>query len=71
MLFAFENFARRMVHQFPTNPTARVCLGLMLRRRACHDGTRPVPQVWRACCAGATRACCLNSLTGCECELHC
>lgn len=34
-----------MVHQFPTNPTARVCQGLMLRRRACHDGTRPVPQV--------------------------
>lgn len=47
VLFAFENFARRMVHQFPTNPTAQVCLGLMLRRRACHDGTRPVPQALR------------------------
>lgn len=47
VLFAFENFARRMVHQFPSNPTAQVCLGLMLRRRACHDGTRPVPQALR------------------------
>lgn len=24
VLFAFENFARRMVHQFPTDPTAQV-----------------------------------------------
>ncbi|KAL4853629.1 Tetratricopeptide repeat protein SKI3 [Chlorella vulgaris] len=47
VLYAFENFARRMVHQFPSNPTAQVCLGLMLRRRACHDGTRPVPQALR------------------------
>ena len=47
VLFAFENFARRMMHQFPTNPTAHVCLGLMLRRRACHDGTSPVPQALR------------------------
>ena len=47
VLFAFENFARRMVHQFPTNSTSKVCLGLMLRRRACHDGTRPVPQALR------------------------
>ena len=47
VLFAFENFARRMMHQFPTNPTAQVCLGLMLRRRACHDGTSPVPQALR------------------------
>lgn len=47
VLWAFENFARRMVHQFPTNPTARVCLGLMLRRRACGDGMRPIPQAQR------------------------
>lgn len=47
MLYALENFARRMVHQFPTNPTAQVCLGLVLRRRACHNGTRPVPQALR------------------------
>jgi len=24
VLYAFENFARRMVHQFPCNPTAQV-----------------------------------------------
>ena len=47
VFWAFENFARRMVHLFPTNPTARACLGLMLRRRACGDGTRPLPQVQR------------------------
>lgn len=47
VLYALENFARRMVHQFPTNPTAQVCLGLMLRRRACQNGTRPVPQALR------------------------
>ncbi len=47
VLYALENFARRMVHLFPTNPTAQVCLGLMLRRRACLNGTRPVPQALR------------------------
>lgn len=46
VLYAFENFARRMVHSFPTNPTSQVCLGLMLRRRG-HDGSRPVPQALR------------------------
>lgn len=31
VLYAFENFARRMVHQFPTDPTAQVRLPF-----ACH-----------------------------------
>ena len=47
VVFAFENFARRMLHQFPASKTAQVVLALMLRRRACHDGTRPVPQKLR------------------------
>lgn len=47
VIYAFENFVRRFAHQFPTSPTAQVCLGVMLRRRACHDGTRPVPQALR------------------------
>ena len=46
ILGAFENFARRFVHQFPGNRTAQVTLGLMLRRRA-QDGTHPMPQALR------------------------
>jgi len=46
---AFDNFAIRMIHQFPTNPSARVCLGLLMRRKAhAQEGTvRPVPQALR------------------------
>lgn len=66
VLFAFENFARRMVHQFPTNPTARVCLGLMLRRRACHDGTRPVPQALRRRIEALLRAA-MEDDSSCDC----
>ena len=31
--FAVENFARRMYHQFPCNPTAKTLLVMMMRRR--------------------------------------
>ena len=41
--YAIENFSRRMMHQFPTNPTARVLLALMLRRRATQQ-RRPILQ---------------------------
>ena len=41
--YAIENFSRRMMHQFPTNPTARVLLALMLRRRATNE-RRPILQ---------------------------
>ena len=43
---AAENFSRRMVHQFPAHPTARVLLTLMLRRHAVSAG-KPVPQSQR------------------------
>jgi tetratricopeptide (TPR) repeat protein len=33
--FAVENFARRMYHQFPCNPTAKTLLVMMMRRRSC------------------------------------
>ena len=43
---AAENFSRRLIHQFPWHPTARVLLALMLRRHA--GGTRhPVSQSQR------------------------
>ena len=41
--FAVENFSRRMYHQFPTNPTAKVLMTLMLRRHAMLS-KHPVPQ---------------------------
>lgn len=44
--FAVENFSRRMYHQFPTNPTARVLMTLMIRRRAMLS-KHPVPQAER------------------------
>jgi len=44
--YAAENFSRRMVHQFPTNATARALLALMLRRRA-YAERRPVSQAQR------------------------
>lgn len=44
--YAAENFARRMMHQFPTNPTARALLAMTLRRHAYHEG-RPVSQAHR------------------------
>lgn len=49
---AFDNFAIRLIHQFPTNPTARVCQGLIMRRRAHASldgggGHHPIPQVLR------------------------
>lgn len=44
--FAVENFSRRMYHQFPTNPTARVLMTLMVRRRAMLS-KHPVPQAER------------------------
>lgn len=44
--YAAENFSRRMYHQFPTNPTARVLLTLMLRRHAVHE-KRPITQAER------------------------
>jgi hypothetical protein len=44
--YAAENFARRMVHQFPANPTAAALLALMLRRRG-YAGGRPVTQAHR------------------------
>ncbi len=42
-VFAFENFARRLVHSFPAHAVSRVSLALMLRRRA----PQPVPQARR------------------------
>lgn len=43
---AAENFSRRLIHQFPSHPTARVLLALMLRRHAVHEG-QPVSQMRR------------------------
>lgn len=44
--YAAENFSRRMIHQFPYNPTARVLLALSLRRHAAQS-KHPVPQAQR------------------------
>lgn len=44
--YAAENFSRRMLHQFPANPTAAVLLALMLRRHAMASH-RPISQAQR------------------------
>lgn len=43
---AAENFSRRLIHQFPFHPTARMLLALMLRRHAVSSG-KPVSQKQR------------------------
>lgn len=44
--YATENFSRRLIHQFPSNPTAKVLLALMLRRHALAQH-RPISQLQR------------------------
>ncbi len=43
----FEMFALRMMHQFPANHTAHVCMGLSLRRHWLLSSTTPAPRVKR------------------------